>query len=124
MSKIDSTREVRRWFSIRRSDLAAQSVTASLKTSDEKGSSKAVVTLQAPNYLANITVWDNGLLEFVALERMTKAQAHVHEKEFATEQGLQVLLNLCSRIFIMLRDDAFNPALTPKNRRPLQSSHP
>lgn len=124
MSKIDSTREVRRWFSTRRSDLAAQSITASLKTSDEKGASKAVVTLHASTYLANITVWDNGLLEFVALERMTKTQAHIHEKDFATEQGLQVLLNLCSRIFIMLLDDAFNPALTPKNRRPLQSSHP
>ena len=73
-----------------------------MRLSEDSELNKAVVTLDAATHLASVTVWGNGMLEFIALELATAVEANITDRECFSVEELRVLLDDCGASFAAL----------------------
>jgi hypothetical protein len=99
MIEIDSPNELRNWFSDKNHIWAEQSIAANLELPDDSDLNKAIVTLEVPEYIGNVTVWGSGTLELIVLDRAAKKEVLFRHREYSSPEELRLLLDEYLRAF-------------------------
>jgi len=102
MIDIDAPTLVREWFSSRRPGWVATGVDAKLRVPDDEVTNKAGVRLETASHVASITVWGNGMLEFIILDVRTQMEEISEDKQVDSAAQLRALLDGCATAFFAL----------------------
>jgi hypothetical protein len=94
------------WFAAREDAWRRNRVAAQVRSSTDVSINKAGITLEAVSLAATITVWGNGMLEFIVLDTVLKQERIVRDVEFKDPAELRQLLEECSEVFENLRRES------------------
>ena len=96
MIELNAQAELAKWFSDHRPEFQARGFEAKLRLPDSSDVNKAVATLEGPSHVASITVWGNGMVEFVVLDVVSLRDAVIWDRECTDADQLHSLLDQCS----------------------------
>ena len=104
MTSVDARARLRGWFNANANHWCGGAIVATLKVTLPTEANKALVEFVADTHIASITLWENGMLEFIVLDLGTKEFVISEDIECNSLDEVESNLNTClSRIESLTR---------------------
>lgn len=99
MINIDARGLLEWWHGAHAVEWAAAGVSAVFRKTEPYDLDKALVALSAPSHVASITLWGNGMVEFIVLDVGTKETVISEDVECNSEAEVTTTLDRCRDAF-------------------------